>query len=613
MTSAPARNVEPIPGYRLTERLGTGGFGEVWKCQAPGGLLKAIKFVHGNLHHANPDSRVEQEWQALNRVKAIRHPFLLSMDRLEIIDGQLLIVMELADKSLRDLFREYQAAGLPGIPREELLGYLREAAEVLDLMNLHHQLQHLDIKPDNLFLVGNHIKVADFGLVTTSHGLHPPNSPSNTETGITPLYAPPERFQGRVSQASDQYSMAVVYQELLTGTFPFDGKSGRQLLMQHLCEQPQLRALPEVDRPAVARALSKDPQQRFPSCTDFVRALASEALSPDPAAVPGGSASMKFAPEAQTVSAGQRNPTERSEPPSPEVLYDTSQGGSTRTEVLSTNVAPFSGHLLSTEPSVPVLSLPQIMADFVAAVVHPSQLCEKGDFRYLWHPGDVLEHRFLANVLRAVATAKLEEVFRQQWNAIPVLAEDPGTLVFHVAPCDFWQRCLGRAPSVLVRILLQQTSSRPPLTRITVRISPFRASATPEVEFSRPIGPTLIASVRSCLPVVPERRAQERLAYEHPLQVRPVLPNFLLGAGIQAVCRDVSLTGMRLWLPEKPSTGQVCVELPPITPAGSVAILASIQRVQACAGAGYEVGVRFLKLTAIPEAGARLAAPSPGS
>ena len=40
---------EPIPGYRLIERLGGGGFGEVWKCEAPGGLFKAIKLVYGDL------------------------------------------------------------------------------------------------------------------------------------------------------------------------------------------------------------------------------------------------------------------------------------------------------------------------------------------------------------------------------------------------------------------------------------------------------------------------------------------------------------------------------------------------------------------------------------
>src|SRR5581483_11012679 len=66
---------EPIPGYRLIEPLGSGGFGEVWKCEAPGGLFKAIKFVYGNLHSLDVDgARAEQERTALNRVKEVRHP-----------------------------------------------------------------------------------------------------------------------------------------------------------------------------------------------------------------------------------------------------------------------------------------------------------------------------------------------------------------------------------------------------------------------------------------------------------------------------------------------------------------------------------------------------------
>ncbi|HYT95309.1 MAG TPA: protein kinase, partial [Gemmataceae bacterium] len=218
---------EPIPGYRLVEPLGSGGFGEVWKCEAPGGLCKAIKFVYGNLDGLEADSaQAEEELRAIERVKAIRHPFLLSMDRVESIGGELVIVTELADRNLYELLLERQKAGLTGIPRGELLGYLREAAEVLDLMNQEHGLQHLDVKPRNLFLVCNHVKVADFGLVNSLGG--------GVKIGaITPLYAAPEVFLGQISPRSDQYSLAIVYQELLTGTPPFQGKSSRQLLLQH--------------------------------------------------------------------------------------------------------------------------------------------------------------------------------------------------------------------------------------------------------------------------------------------------------------------------------------------------------------------------------------------
>src|ERR1700730_16672458 len=146
---------EPIPGYKLIERLGGGGFGEVWKAEAPGGLHKAIQLVYGDLQTASGEDgqRAEQELKAMSRVKTVRHPYILSLERFDVIDGQLIIVMELADKNLWDRYKECRAQGLPGIGREELLGYLEETAEALDLMNSQYQLQHLDIKPQNLFLV----------------------------------------------------------------------------------------------------------------------------------------------------------------------------------------------------------------------------------------------------------------------------------------------------------------------------------------------------------------------------------------------------------------------------------------------------------------------------
>jgi hypothetical protein len=263
---------EPIPGYRLIQPLGSGGFGEVWKCEAPGGIFKAIKFVYGNLNSTDVDAiRAEQELQALERVKNIRHPFILSCERVEQIRGELIIVMELADKDLHDVFVERREQGQVGIERGELLQYLRDAAEALDLMNKQHNLQHLDIKPSNLFLVSNRVKIADFGLVKALEARV--GTGMGLMGGVTPVYAAPETFQGGLSQFSDQYSLAIVYQELLSGSLPFKGKNPRQLMMQHTTQEPELDPLPVTDRPVIARALAKKPEERWNSCKDMVRAL----------------------------------------------------------------------------------------------------------------------------------------------------------------------------------------------------------------------------------------------------------------------------------------------------------------------------------------------------
>src|SRR5579859_6540385 len=190
------RDAEPIAGYRLISPLGTGGFGEVWKCMAPGNIQKAIKFVYGNLNSLDGDAfRAEQEYKAMQRVKEVRYPFLLSMERIDIVEGDLAILMELAERSLHDVNIEYQQKGLPGIPRDELLSYMRDTADGLDYLIEKHGLLHLDVKPRNLFLVGGRVKVADFGLVKNLER----QSSSGLLAGVTPIYASPESFSGQVS------------------------------------------------------------------------------------------------------------------------------------------------------------------------------------------------------------------------------------------------------------------------------------------------------------------------------------------------------------------------------------------------------------------------------
>ena len=281
---------EPIPGYKLLDRLGAGGFGEVWKAEAPGGIFKAVKIIHGDLRSKDADlvRYAEQELKALKRVKQVRHPYLLALDRYDIVDGRLMIVMELADCNLWDRFRECRDNNLPGIPRDELLEYMAETAEVLDLFNDQFQLQHLDIKPQNLFLLYNHVKVADFGQVKDLQGLM-----AQVTGGITPVYAAPETFDGVITRYCDQYSLACVYQELLTGIRPFDGNSMSQLLMQHMNLPPNLNPSPSGDRPALLRALAKKPEDRWPSVTAFVRAIKGTA---------GGSSERVLSPALRTHS-----------------------------------------------------------------------------------------------------------------------------------------------------------------------------------------------------------------------------------------------------------------------------------------------------------------------
>ena len=269
--------MEVPPGYKLKRVLGSGGAGDVWEADAPGGIPKAVKICHGELKDFTMTGR---EMEGLEYVRAIRHPYLLGLDRFELIDKHLVLVMERAESSLAAHLAETQARGLPGLPRDQVLRYLAEAAEVLDHLNLQHRLQHLDVKPGNLLMCAGHIKLSDFGLV------HPSGtSMSGLRLTFTPAYSAPELFRGEVDGTADQYSLAVMYQELLTGRMPFDRPNLVQEFLHKLDEAPDLSPLPLGDQAIVGTALSKEPFRRFKSNLEFVAAL----LQSDDTALPAPS------------------------------------------------------------------------------------------------------------------------------------------------------------------------------------------------------------------------------------------------------------------------------------------------------------------------------------
>ncbi len=252
-------------GYELLECIGKGAFADVWRAFAPGGVEVAVKIIRWTA--SNKLSRVEL--RALELIKRLRHAFLLQVQAYWLSEGQLFIVMDLADRTLQQRKEECRKQGLPGIPVPELLGYLREVAEALDYLHANDVL-HRDIKPANIMLASGHAKLADFGLARLV--MEKGTDIHATTTG-TPLYMSPEVWGNKVGPASDQYSLASTYVELRLGRPLFTAETYADVMLDHLHTRPDLAPLPEPEQKVLHKALAKENEQRYANCTEFVAAL----------------------------------------------------------------------------------------------------------------------------------------------------------------------------------------------------------------------------------------------------------------------------------------------------------------------------------------------------
>jgi hypothetical protein len=194
-------------------------------------------------------------------------------------NGQVVVVTGPGGRTLRDHFEECVAGGLPGVPRDELLGHLRDAADALDELHERCGLRHLGLNPRTIELADNGVRLADFGLVELAWLPR-----GGSADGLNGRYSDPLLARDPAAATADQYSLALVFAEMLTGVWPLvDGKrgpSGRRGL-----PRPNLAALAGPDREVIARALADDPGQRFATCRELVQAL--EEDGPAPEAVEG--------------------------------------------------------------------------------------------------------------------------------------------------------------------------------------------------------------------------------------------------------------------------------------------------------------------------------------
>ncbi|MDQ4125693.1 MAG: protein kinase [Actinomycetota bacterium] len=272
--AAPARTI--ADRYVLEELLARGGMGSVYKARDE--VLArsvAVKILHPHLSD-DPDFLARFRREAV-AAAGLGHPGIVAIydtgtDTTDEGERHYIVMEHCAGGTLTDLMaaeRVFDPGRACGIASEicSSLGFAHRAGVV-----------HRDVKPDNvLFSDDGTLKVADFGIAKAAYA-----SGDITTTGSilgTVTYISPEQAAGREPDArSDVYSTGVVLYELLAGRPPFQGETDVATAMMHLKEAPTpLRALkPHVPRDleaTVAKALAKEPDERWSSAEDMRRAL----------------------------------------------------------------------------------------------------------------------------------------------------------------------------------------------------------------------------------------------------------------------------------------------------------------------------------------------------
>lgn len=270
----------PIPGLKLIQLRGRGGFAEVWEAEDKYGDRIAVKFMTS----ANSASSVK-EMRIIQAIQKLGHRHLLHIRDVWSVPGYIVVAMELADGSLFDMLDVYQAEYHMPLPPVLVAGYLRQAALALDFLNMRRHtfegrsvgFMHCDVKPSNLLLVGEMVKLADFGLCTPTVHLQ-----SSYGKAGTLDFAAPEVHRGHLSETSDQYSLAVTYYHLRTGAFPFPPPAKFETVYSYKRPAPDLNRVTRGERRVIERALDLEPTNRWPSCSAMMDALTAALNSPEP-------------------------------------------------------------------------------------------------------------------------------------------------------------------------------------------------------------------------------------------------------------------------------------------------------------------------------------------
>ncbi len=252
----PTVDLPSIPGYRLLEKLGEGGMGDVYRAQDMHGRPAAIKvLVPGT---SSPWAAMQRESRLM---RALHHPHVVSIFASGEIDDRCYLVMEYVSGSN---LRATLAPGSP-LPAERSWPVLNAVAQ--GLMHIHAQgVLHLDLKPENVLCGGRgEIKITDFGLALWTQDGNARRDLERVRGSID--YCPPEQRHGLpLDERADLFALATLAYELLTGCLP-----GR-VYVPATARNPDLPAAVDA---VLQRGLARDRDERYPWVADYHARLGS--------------------------------------------------------------------------------------------------------------------------------------------------------------------------------------------------------------------------------------------------------------------------------------------------------------------------------------------------
>jgi hypothetical protein len=278
-----------VAGYRLEAQVGAGGMAVVFRARDERlGRLVALKLLSPALA-ADPGFR--RRFIAESRAAAVvDNPHIIPVFEAGEFGGVLFIAMRfVAGGDLRGVLEREGP-----LSAGRVAGFVSPVASALDAAH-RAGLVHRDVKPANILVDAgadrpDHVYLSDFGV---SKGAVTSVSLAGAGHFLgTPDYSAPEQIQGRaVDGRTDEYALACVAFQLLTGTLPFERDQGMAVLLAHLSEPPpslEVRrpGLPDAADAVLARAMAKVPEKRYGSCRDFADALR-DALGLPPYTSPG--------------------------------------------------------------------------------------------------------------------------------------------------------------------------------------------------------------------------------------------------------------------------------------------------------------------------------------